>query len=209
MVGMKGRLGRLPPLKTTKITLFTVILCNTKDNIRDIRPLFRRLHCQSSVVKYTSSLFYNNGAVMRFDFQMKSPPLTLLAGSVPVGMWPNNLLKDNLSKVSSSNDKLSNRQFIETTINRTDYYRIDSPSNRLFIEFYQTKYGRFKRTHAMERSGTNFITGIRKSFQMNISITFNHLQLLLFKVTSCVQLFGGSYLQKDCIQMQLSWGCSF
>jgi len=52
----RGRLGRLPPLKTTKITLFTLILCNTKNNIHDIWSLFRPLHCHSCIVAYSRYL---------------------------------------------------------------------------------------------------------------------------------------------------------
>jgi len=68
-----GRLGRSPSLKPTKITLFTMILHNSENNIskpnpskslvmfqfptvRDLRTLCRTLFYHSSVVKYTSSL---------------------------------------------------------------------------------------------------------------------------------------------------------
>jgi len=46
-----------PPLKPTKATLFTMILYNSENDIRDIRPIRRPLFCHSSVVKYASSLF--------------------------------------------------------------------------------------------------------------------------------------------------------
>jgi len=50
------RLGRSPPLKPTKVTLFTMILYNTENSIRDIRPFCRPLFCHSSVAKHTSAL---------------------------------------------------------------------------------------------------------------------------------------------------------
>jgi len=51
-----GWLGRSLPLKPAKVSLFTVIYYNSETNIRDISPFCRLLFCQSSVVKYTSSL---------------------------------------------------------------------------------------------------------------------------------------------------------
>jgi len=42
--------------KTTKVTLLTMISYNSKNSIRNIRPFFRPLFCQSSVVKNTSSI---------------------------------------------------------------------------------------------------------------------------------------------------------
>jgi len=54
-------------------------------------------------------------------------------------------------------DSLSNRQFIEPTVYRTDnfseptIYRTDSIQKRQFTEFDQTKYGNFKCTHSMQR----------------------------------------------------------
>jgi len=50
--GSRGRLGRSPPIIAIKVTLFTIILYNSENSIRDKRPLF----CHSSVAKYTSSL---------------------------------------------------------------------------------------------------------------------------------------------------------
>jgi len=46
----------IAPLNPTKVSLFTMILYNSENNIRDIRPFCRPLFCHSSVVKYTSSL---------------------------------------------------------------------------------------------------------------------------------------------------------
>jgi len=40
----------------TKVTLFTMILCNSENSIRDIRPFCRPLFFHSSGVKNTSSL---------------------------------------------------------------------------------------------------------------------------------------------------------
>jgi len=51
-----GRLGRSLPLKPTQVTLFTMILYNWENSIRDIRPFFHPLFCHSSVAKYPSSL---------------------------------------------------------------------------------------------------------------------------------------------------------
>jgi len=49
-------MGRSPPLKLAKVTFFTMILHNSKNSIRDIRPFCRPLFCHSRVVKYASSL---------------------------------------------------------------------------------------------------------------------------------------------------------
>jgi len=46
-----GRLGRSPLLKLTKVTLFAMILYNSENSIRDIRPFRRPLFCRSSVVE--------------------------------------------------------------------------------------------------------------------------------------------------------------
>ena len=45
-----------PPLKPTKVTLFTMIFYHSVNSIHDISPFCRPLLCHSSVVKYTSSL---------------------------------------------------------------------------------------------------------------------------------------------------------
>jgi len=52
----EGRLGRSLSLKPTKVTLFTMILYNSENSIRDIRLFCRPLFCHSSFVKFTSSL---------------------------------------------------------------------------------------------------------------------------------------------------------
>jgi len=48
--------GAIAPLKPKKVTLFTMILYNSENNIRDTRPLCSVLFCHSSVVKYVSTL---------------------------------------------------------------------------------------------------------------------------------------------------------
>jgi len=47
--------GAIAPLKPKKVTLFTMVLCNSENNIRDIRPYCCALFCYSSVVKYASA----------------------------------------------------------------------------------------------------------------------------------------------------------
>ena len=44
------------PLKPAKLTLFTMILYNSENNIRDIRPFCHPLCGHSTVAKYASSL---------------------------------------------------------------------------------------------------------------------------------------------------------
>ena len=53
--GSRRVIGALAPLKPTKVTFFTMILNNSENSIRDIRPFYRPFFCHSSVVKYTSS----------------------------------------------------------------------------------------------------------------------------------------------------------
>jgi len=48
-----GAVGAIAPLKPTKVTFFTMILFNSENNIRDVRPFCRPLFCHSRVVKYT------------------------------------------------------------------------------------------------------------------------------------------------------------
>jgi len=74
-------------LKPNKVTLFTMILYNSENNIHHIKPFCCSLFCHSSFVKYTSCLSCSGEAVMRLDYQilLKSPSLNLLAGSAPVG----------------------------------------------------------------------------------------------------------------------------
>jgi len=53
-----------------------MILYNSENIIRDIRPFYRPLFCHSSVVKYTvRHLSYSSEPVMRLDHQtlLKSP----------------------------------------------------------------------------------------------------------------------------------------
>jgi len=45
------------PIKPTKITLFTLILYNSENNIRDVRSFCRPLFCHSCVVKYRPTSF--------------------------------------------------------------------------------------------------------------------------------------------------------
>ena len=65
-----GRLGRSSPLKPAKVTLITMILNNSENVIRDIRPFCRDLFCHSSIVKCTSSLFQYSEAVMWLNYQI-------------------------------------------------------------------------------------------------------------------------------------------
>ena len=51
-----GAIGAISPLKPTKVNLFTMILYNSQNSIRYIRPCCRPLFCHGSVVKCTSSL---------------------------------------------------------------------------------------------------------------------------------------------------------
>jgi len=53
--GSKGG-GAIAPLKPTEATSFTIILYNSENSTRDIRPFCLPSFCHSSVVKYTSSL---------------------------------------------------------------------------------------------------------------------------------------------------------
>jgi len=62
-------LGRLSPLKSTKVTLFTMILYNSENSIHDIRSFCRPLFCHSSVVKYRLlHLSYSSEPVMSLDY---------------------------------------------------------------------------------------------------------------------------------------------
>jgi len=54
--GSRGAIEVITPLKPTKVTLSTMILYNSENSIRDIKPFCSPLICHSSVVKYTSSL---------------------------------------------------------------------------------------------------------------------------------------------------------
>jgi len=65
-----GPLPQLPRLKPTKVALFNMILCNSKNTILHIRLFCRLLFCHSSIVKYTSFPLNSSEAVMRFDYQI-------------------------------------------------------------------------------------------------------------------------------------------
>jgi len=78
--------GRSLSLKSTKVTLFTVVFYNLENSIRDIRPFCRPLFFHSSDVKY-SLLYpaYSSEAVTRHDYEilLKSPPPKLTRGIRP------------------------------------------------------------------------------------------------------------------------------
>jgi len=80
---LEGDWGENLALKPIKVTLFTLILYNSENSIRDIRSFCRPLFCHSSVVEYASPLFYSSEAIMRLGKQilLKSTHLTLLTGS--------------------------------------------------------------------------------------------------------------------------------
>ena len=48
--------GMIASPKTYEITLFTMIVCNSENNIRNTRPFCHPLICHRNFVKYTSSL---------------------------------------------------------------------------------------------------------------------------------------------------------
>ena len=79
-----GAIGAIKPLKPTKVSLFTMILYNSVNSIRD-RSFCQPLFCHDSFVKYTSSLLQE---WTRNDAWSPSiteiAPVTLLAGSAPV-----------------------------------------------------------------------------------------------------------------------------
>jgi len=63
--------GAIAPLKRAKVSLFTMILYNSENTIRDIRSFCPPLFCQSSVVKNTLSLLQQpSEPVMRRDYQI-------------------------------------------------------------------------------------------------------------------------------------------
>jgi len=74
----------IAPLKPTTETLFIMILYNSENNIRDVKPFCRPLFCHSNVWSILH-LSYSSEAVVRLDHQrlLKSPPLATLAGSAP------------------------------------------------------------------------------------------------------------------------------
>jgi len=64
-----GAIGVIVPLKLEKVTLITMVLYNSENNIRNVRPFCCPLFCPSSFVKYTY-LSYSSEAVMRLDYQI-------------------------------------------------------------------------------------------------------------------------------------------
>jgi len=69
-----------PPLKPAKKTFFTIILYNSGNNVRDIRPFFRRFFV-TEVLWSIPHHSCHSEAVMKLDCQilLKSPPLSSLA----------------------------------------------------------------------------------------------------------------------------------
>jgi len=64
-----GALGQSPLLKPTKVTLFTIILYNSENNIRDTRPFCRPMFYHCSVEMHSLlHLSYSSKAGMRFDY---------------------------------------------------------------------------------------------------------------------------------------------
>jgi len=51
-----GRIEAIAPPKTYELTLFTMIVYNSENSIRNTRPFCHPLVCRRSVVKHTSSL---------------------------------------------------------------------------------------------------------------------------------------------------------
>ena len=74
-----------PPLKPTKVTLFTMILYYSEKSVRAIRP-FCRPYFVTAVLWTILHLSCSSEPVMRLDYQIlqKSTPLTLLTGP-PLG----------------------------------------------------------------------------------------------------------------------------
>ena len=54
--GSREAIGAIIPPKTYVSNFFTMILYNSENSIRDLRPFCRPLFYHSSVVKYSSSL---------------------------------------------------------------------------------------------------------------------------------------------------------
>ena len=79
-----GFTGTIAHLKPAKVTLFTMILYNSENGIRDIRPFCRPFFCHSSVVKYISFLLQQRSRQeTRLANNAEIGPLNLLAGSAP------------------------------------------------------------------------------------------------------------------------------
>ena len=80
--GAKG--GDRPPLKPTKVTLFTMILYNSENSIHEQGHF--AVHCFVTALLWSLlHLSYSSEPVIRLDYQilLKSFPLNLLAGSAP------------------------------------------------------------------------------------------------------------------------------
>ena len=79
-----GFTGTIAHLKPAKVTLFTMILYNSENGIRDIRPFSIPFICHSSVVKYISFLLQQRSRQeTRLANNAEIGPLNLLAGSAP------------------------------------------------------------------------------------------------------------------------------
>ena len=80
---------RPPPLKPTKVTLFTTILDNSENSIRDRRSFCRPLFCHSSGVKYPSFLLRQciRNETWLPNITEIAPLPNLLAGSAAACTW--------------------------------------------------------------------------------------------------------------------------
>ena len=65
-----GAIGAISPLKLAEVTLFTMILYNSENSIRDIRPFCRPLICHNSVMCSLLHLSYSSEPVKRLDYQI-------------------------------------------------------------------------------------------------------------------------------------------
>ena len=65
--------GRSSSIKTTKVTLFTVILYNSEKSIRGIKPIYCPLFCHSGVV-FISLTVVNPRLRLNHQTLLKSPP---------------------------------------------------------------------------------------------------------------------------------------
>ena len=79
-----GAIGAIAPLKLKKVTLFSMILYNSENNVRNVRPFCRPQFCHSSVVKYTSSLAQKQSCYKAWRPNITEiTPLNLLAVCTP------------------------------------------------------------------------------------------------------------------------------
>ena len=78
--GCRGQ--RSPPLKPAQVTLFTMILYNSENNIRDIRPFVWSQHCCE--VCFISLIVGKSLWDLTTKYFWNRPPPTLLAWSAPV-----------------------------------------------------------------------------------------------------------------------------